>query len=222
MIRILITAHDTEVGKTRATAGLARALTDAGKSVQIVKPVQSGVPSGMSGDANWALSTITNAALASARTLFSFEAPLAPIQSAAAESKELSFPLVINALKKLPADSDFQLIEGAGGIAVPLDRSGKDYADLALELEVDFILIVIQNRMGAMNQSRLTHSYAPKSIPAGIVFNQLSLDEDPLVTASNFETLHQLKIPIWGHIKYNSLDINNLVSFYDSVAVRSS
>ena len=28
---------------------------------------------------------------------------------------------------------------------MPLDRSGQDYADLARELEVDFILIVIQN-----------------------------------------------------------------------------
>ena len=222
MIKILITAHDTEVGKTRATAGLARALTDAGKSVQIVKAVQSGVPSGTPGDAEWALSTVTNSALASARTLFSFEAPLAPLQSAEAESKVLSFPMVMDALKKLPEDCDFQLIEGAGGIAVPLDRSGQDYADLARELEVDFILIVIQNRMGAMNQSRLTYSYAPKSIPAGVIFNQLTLDEDPLVTASNYETLDQLGIPVWGRIHYNSLDIKNLVSFYDSVAVRSS
>ena len=67
--------------------------------------------------------------------------------------------------------------------------------------------------MGAMNQSRLTYSYAPKSIPAGIIFNQLTLDEDPLVTASNYETLDQLGIPIWGRIHYNSLDIKNLVSF---------
>ena len=133
MIKILITAHDTEVGKTRATAGLARALTDAGQSVQIVKAVQSGVPCGMPGDADWALSTVTNSALASARTLFSFEAPLAPIQSAEAESKVLSFPMVMDALKRLPEDCDFQLIEGAGGIAVPLDRSGQDYADLARE-----------------------------------------------------------------------------------------
>ena len=55
-----------------------RALTDAGQSVQIVKAVQSGVPCSMPSDADWALSTVTNSALASARTLFSFGAPGRP------------------------------------------------------------------------------------------------------------------------------------------------
>lgn len=215
MIKILITAHDTEVGKTRATAALARALTEQGKSVGVVKAVQAGVPHGDPGDAEWVLSKVTHSQRVSARTLFNFEAPLAPVQSAEAEKAELSFDSVLVALQALPEDKDFQLIEGAGGIAVPLERSGKDYADLARELEVDFIVIVIQNRMGSINQTRVTHSYAPKSIPAGIIFNDLSVDEDPVVTASNYETLNELGIQIWGHIKYNSVDISDLFPFYD-------
>ena len=135
MIKILITAHDTEVGKTRATGALARALTQQGKTVEIVKAVQSGVPQGEPGDADWALSQVENASLASARTLFSYKAPLAPVQAAEAEGDELSFAKVLNALKALPEATDVQLIEGAGGIAVPLEHSGKDYADLARELE---------------------------------------------------------------------------------------
>lgn len=222
MIKILITAHDTEVGKTRATTALARALTKLDKSVGIVKAVQSGVPQGEPGDADWALSQVEDTQLASAKTLFSYEAPLAPVQAAEAEGSELSFSLVLNALKELPEDKDFQLIEGAGGIAVPLEHSGKDYAKLAQELEVDFVVIVIQNRMGSMNQTRLTYSYAPKSIPAGIIFNDLSVDEDPAVTASNYETLTHLKIPIWGHIKHNSIDISNLAPFYDPMAFKQS
>lgn len=218
MIKILITAHDTEVGKTRATAGLARALTQQGKSVEIIKAVQSGVPQGELGDADWALSQVAHAQLAFARTLFSYEAPLAPVQAAEAEGDALSFSKVLNALKTLPEDTDFQLIEGAGGIAVPLEHSGEDYADLARELEVDFIVIVIQNRMGSINQTRLTHHYAPKSIPSGIIFNDVSVDEDLAVTASNYETLTQLNIPIWGHIKHNAVDISNLAPFYEPVA----
>ena len=218
MIKILITAHDTEVGKTRVTAALARALTQQGKSVEIVKAVQSGVPQGEPGDADWALSQVAAPQLASARTLFSYEAPLAPVQAAEAQGAELSFARVLNALRALPEASDFQLIEGAGGIAVPLEHSGKDYADLARELAVDFVLIVIQNRMGSMNQTRLTYSYAPEAIPAGIIFNDVSVDEDPAVTASNYETLTQLKIPIWGHVKHNAVDISNLTPFYEPLA----
>ncbi len=219
MIKILITAHDTEVGKTRVTGALARALTGLGKSVEIVKAVQSGVPQGESGDADWALSQVADAQLASARTLFSYEAPLAPVQAAEAEGDELSFSKVLNALQALPEAADVQLIEGAGGIAVPLEHSGKDYADLARELDVDFMVIVIQNRMGSMNQTRLTYSYAPKSIPAGIIFNDVTVDEDPAVTATNYETLTNLGIPIWGHVKHNAVDISNLAPFYEPVAI---
>lgn len=218
MIKILVTAHDTEVGKTRATAALARALTAQGKTVEIVKAVQSGVPAGELGDADWALSQVADSALATAKTLFSFKAPLAPVQAAEAEAAELSFSLVLNALKGLPDNSDFQLIEGAGGIAVPLEHSGKDYADLARELKVDYLVIVIQNRMGSMNQTRLTYSYAPQSIPAGIIFNDVTVDEDPAVTATNYETLTKLGIPIWGHIQHDTVDISNLTPFYESVA----
>lgn len=219
MIKILITAHDTEVGKTRVTGALARALTGLGKSVEIVKAVQSGVPQGESGDADWALSQVADAQLASAITLFSYEAPLAPVQAAEAEGDELSFSKVLNALQALPEATDVQLIEGAGGIAVPLEHSGKDYADLARELDVDFMVIVIQNRMGSMNQTRLTYSYAPKSIPAGIIFNDVTVDEDPAVTATNYETLTNLGIPIWGHVKHNAVDISNLAPFYEPVAI---
>lgn len=218
MIKILITAHDTEVGKTRVTAALARALTQQGKSVEIVKAVQSGVPQGEPGDADWALSQVAAPQLASARTLFSYEAPLAPVQAAEAQGAELSFARVLNALSALPEATDFQLIEGAGGIAVPLEHSGKDYADLARELAVDFVVIVIQNRMGSMNQTRLTYSYAPEAISVGIIFNDVSVDEDAAVTASNYETLTQLKIPIWGHVKHNAVDISNLAPFYEPVA----
>ncbi len=219
MIKILITAHDTEVGKTRATAALARALTQKDKSVEIVKAVQSGVPQGETGDADWALSQVSDTQLASARTLFSYTAPLAPVQAAEAEGDELSFSKVLNALQALPEETDFQLIEGAGGIAVPLEHSGKDYADLARELEVDYLVIVIQNRMGSMNQTRLTYSYAPESIPTGIIFNDVTVDEAPAVTATNYETITNLGIPIWGHIKHNSVDISNQVTFYEPVAI---
>jgi dethiobiotin synthetase len=150
--------------------------------------------------------------------LFSYEAPLAPVQAAEAQGAELSFTRVLNALNALPEATDFQLIEGAGGIAVPLEHSGKDYADLARELAVDFVVIVIQNRMGSMNQTRLTYGYTPEAISAGIIFNDVSVDEDAAVTASNYETLTQLKIPIWGHVKHNAVDISNLAPFYEPVA----
>ncbi len=214
MIKILITAHDTEVGKTRTTAALARALTDQGKTVEVVKAVQSGVPHGEPGDAEWVLSNVTPSDRISARTLFNFETPLAPVQAADIEKAPLRFDEVLNALRDLPEDKDIQLIEGAGGIAVPLEHSGKDYADLAKELDVDFIVVVIRNRMGAINQARITLNYAPESIPAGIIFNDLAADESQIVTDSHYETLNKLGIDIWGHIQHGSVDIVHLHPFY--------
>ncbi|MBV9271556.1 MAG: AAA family ATPase, partial [Candidatus Eremiobacteraeota bacterium] len=51
MHRYLVTGTDTDVGKTRVTAALTRALKDAGEKTTVVKLVQTGLDPGMQGDA---------------------------------------------------------------------------------------------------------------------------------------------------------------------------
>lgn len=157
MTLVLISGNDTGVGKTHVTGLLARQLTQSGHRVRIVKAIETGSTC-TQGDA------ATAAALAGpgvqALTLFSFKAPLAPLQAAAMENRAINFRAVRDAIASLDTSADITLLEGAGGLAVPLDHDGSDWADLARELGVVATLLVVQDRLGAINQARLLAAYA--------------------------------------------------------------
>jgi 8-amino-7-oxononanoate synthase len=115
--------------------------------------VETGVAPGQPGDA--ANAAATAGPRAKAYTLFSFLAPLAPPAAAARENKRIDFEAVIAACRALPACAAIRIYEGAGGIATPLDDAGHDWADLAAALGIEEIIIVVPDRLGAINHSRL-------------------------------------------------------------------
>ena len=177
MKTLLIAASDTGAGKTRACGALAGTFSAYGLSVQIVKLVETGVPAGERGDAeSAAVAAREFAALfanpksgrVTAHTLFSFTAPLAPLTAAARDKKPFGKAMLAEALAALPDEgADIRLIETAGGIAVPVDADGTDWADVARELAVDQTILVIDDRLGAINQGRLVAAYAKsKNVPA--------------------------------------------------------
>lgn len=98
-------------------------------------------------------------------------------------------------------------------MAVPLDESGLDTVDLALNLPVEYLLLVVQNRLGAIHQTRVLTAYAPHAkITTGIWFNDCTpVSED--VTHSNYAELTNLSIPIWGHQLYQSQVLRFFASF---------
>lgn len=198
MKTILITGHDTGIGKTWITQCIAKQLTEQQQLVQIVKPVETGIDKATEpGDIATILKTL-NPKYASGYTLNSFKAPLAPLTAAALEGKNLSITTLLQQINQLPI-VNWRLIETAGGLAVPLDSSGADGRDLAITLQVDFIVLVIQNRLGAINQSRLLEAYSPKnSANTGFWLNDVH-PRDPLVTESNLFALKSMETSLWAH-----------------------
>jgi dethiobiotin synthetase len=167
MKTILVSGSDTGVGKTRAVGALAALVASrpGGARVQVVKAVESGARADASaGDAPTAvaLAVAANRGVAgrvSARTLFSFRAPLSPPDAARAEGARLCMGSVLEALGRLPGEFEFRIIEGAGGLASPVDGAGADWADFAARAPVDAVVLVVANRLGAINQARLLASY---------------------------------------------------------------
>lgn len=112
---IVVTGTDTSVGKTVVTAALAVALEAKGHSVAVVKPVQTGVGPGESGDVETivALTGVTDV-----HELARLELPLAPESAALVVGAWL--PTIADhaeAIGRLSAE--VVLIEGAGGVAGP-------------------------------------------------------------------------------------------------------
>lgn len=194
-----ITANDTDVGKTYVTALLAAHFASQGKRVQVVKAVECGG----SGDAQYALD-FAQSDLVSGYTLFDFPEPLAPLASGNTREQAVNLYSVIEALEALPL-CDIRLIEGAGGIAVPIDNTGLDWRDFARSIHPDQTLVVIDNRLGAINQSRLLHAYL-EDLPHAFILNQLS-DCSPDVLASNADGYAAAKLPLLATLQPNSTEL---------------
>lgn len=148
--RYLVTGTDTDVGKTRVTAALAKALRVSGETPTVIKLVQTGLAPGIPGDAALAgrLSGSKHVELAR------FRKPADPWSAALAEGTPTvhaeDLTRIIEGVKGAV------VAEGAGGLAVPLN-SAQNFATLAVLAKLEVILVV-GLRLGCMNHALLTLS----------------------------------------------------------------
>jgi dethiobiotin synthetase len=177
---LFVTGTDTGVGKTIVAAALARFLTVEGLRVGVMKPVETGVeePAYPGGDAQllaWAAgATDPDELIAPCR----LKAPVAPTQAAEIEGTQVDPGLLENALSTLARDKDFIIIEGAGGLMVPV-RGGFLMADLVKQFNVP-LLIVARTGLGTLNHTLLT-VYAAQTMGikvAGILLNGMEDSPD--------------------------------------------
>jgi dethiobiotin synthase len=193
---IFVTGSDTGIGKTHVTAALARLLAPKVGQLQIVKPVETGRTSGQPGDAAVAADLSGQAGLA-IFTPVRFSQPMAPLAAAVADGETLDLPRILEEWHKLPP-ADLRIVEGAGGIAVPLDPSGADWADFATAIGADRIVLVVPDRLGAINQARLTAAYAQRQrLRAGIWLNEHESQPEE-IRRSNRIGILQSHLPLWG------------------------
>jgi 8-amino-7-oxononanoate synthase/dethiobiotin synthase len=206
MQTILVSGADTGIGKTRVTAALARVLAARGGRVQIVKPVESGARDAAHlGDAENA-AALAGLPASVAVTLRRYAAAISPLDAAAAEGGSLAWDEVVADYRRLP-DCDWRLVEGAGGLAVPLEACGRDWSDFARAIGADAVVLVVADRLGAINQSRLVLDYArSRGLRAGIWLNQVGGPPPPEVANSTRKTLAALGLPVWGELAYGAVN----------------
>ena len=81
---------------------------------------------------------------------------------------------------------------------MPLDSQGQDWSDLAVALQLNYVVLVVNDRLGAINQARLAYAYArSKGLNAGIWLNARDSDV-PLVHRSNIEGCLAAALPVWA------------------------
>ena len=150
-MRFFVTGTDTDVGKTRITAAVARALIEDGARPTIVKLVQTGLLSDAIGDAAIAGSLAGCDAYELARF------PLASDPWSAALDAGVH-PLEATALAaELDAFPEPLVVEGSGGVAVPLNER-ETLAAVALREHCETI-VVVGLRLGCINHALLTLAY---------------------------------------------------------------
>ena len=168
---VIVTGTDTGVGKTVATAAIAAAAQSAGLRVAVIKPGQTGTAGGEPTD----IEVVARlAAPHTVRTLASYPDPLAPLAAArVAHLPPLELYEVVDELRAESARHDLVLVEGAGGLLVPMGvrPSGDPWtlADLATTLGVG-ALVVSRAGLGTLNHTALTlEALARRGVPAGVI-----------------------------------------------------
>ena len=124
---LFVTGTGTEVGKTLVTCALAHQLRQTGVAVRAIKPVVSGFDPGADEADDCAQLLAAQGQPADTPldqiSPWRFKAALSPDMAAAAEGRELPFSEVVGFSRQAAQGQTWLLIEGIGGVMVPLDDS---------------------------------------------------------------------------------------------------
>ncbi len=174
---LFITGTDTDVGKTWVSAGLTAVLRQRGVNATYFKPVQSGCPEQdgrpIPTDARLARELAGLAEPLEVLTPICLRLPLAPGVAAEQEGKTVDLEQVARALRELAGRYDYLLVEGAGGLYVPLVNMQFLVLDMIRWLGFP-LLVVARAGLGTINHTVLTVKAAQQAgIPVpGVVINR--------------------------------------------------
>ncbi len=181
---IFITGTGTDVGKTLVAAIVTEAL-----QADYWKPVQAGFSDGT--DSLFVKEMISNNKSKIHPELYRLQMPASPHLSAAAEQKEIKIKEIVS---HLPDTKNRLVIEGAGGLMVPLNKK-KMILHLIKELKAR-VIIVSKNELGSINHSLLTAAVLKKEKVdvAGWIFTEEYQDyEHEIAGWSGFPVISSLK-----------------------------
>jgi dethiobiotin synthetase len=200
---IFVTGTDTGVGKTVVSAALAWTLKQAGKKIIVMKPVQTGTDSGGLIDIEFVQKVIETNHPLNEVCPYRFPHPLAPSVAASLMGEKIDLEKIKSAFYKLSSTHDTVIVEGAGGLLVPITE---DYlmSDLAFDLKLPLI-IVSRPSLGTLNHTLLTveSARARRLEILGIIINKFPSNPDIAERTNPELILKMTKEPILGVLPYD-------------------
>jgi dethiobiotin synthetase len=146
---LFVTGTDTGVGKTVVACALVRALRARGIDAGAMKPIETGV--GAAGPAD----AIALRLAAGERDSLADVCPVSlELAAAPAAAGAVDLAAIDAAWARLRARHDVVVVEGAGGLLVPIDAE-LSMADLARRMALP-LLVVARAALGTINHTRLT------------------------------------------------------------------
>lgn len=198
---IFITGIGTDVGKTVVSAILCDWL-----QANYWKPIQSGDPEG--GDSKTLKNLVSHSSFEIFKEAYTFDAPLSPHAAAKLEGKKIKVDSIIPPESKNPI-----IMEGAGGLLVPLNYGNETICDLIIHLKAQ-VIVVVKEYLGNINHTLLTISHLEKhNIKiTGLVFvgEELPHTWDLIEKTTGLPLL--FRVPI-----FNELNKNTIVNFVKEI-----
>lgn len=202
-----VTGTDTDVGKTYVTCGLARALRRRGCDVGVMKPFASG--SREDAIALRAAAGVTDAL--DEINPYYFPEPLAPYRAAQLAGVAIDVTEVMRAFAVLRERHTIILVEGAGGLLVPIwELAGGVYTmrDMCADLAAE-VLIVARRTLGTINHTWLTvEACRAAGLPIrAIVFNDAVPCAETEPACSNPGLIHECTgVMVAGPVRHGASD----------------
>ena len=205
---IFITGTDTEIGKTVVAGGLAAALKAAGVDVGVMKPIASGGIEHKGRIISEDAIFLKHAAqVDDALNLINpicLRHPLAPSVAAEIEGVSIDLRKIDEAFARLHQRHEFMVVEGVGGIAVPICEEML-VAEMAQRFQLP-LLIVARPNLGTINHTVLTVEFARSYNLeiCGIVLNASQEEPKGLAEETNPKELARLTdLPILGTVPFD-------------------
>lgn len=187
---IFVSGTDTDAGKSYATGWLAARLAAEGKSVATMKFVQTGNV-GRSEDIEvhrriMGIDSIPEDALGlTAPEIFSY--PASPSLAAKIDGRPVDLNMIERAMEQLAAGYDILLVEGAGGLMVPLDYEGALTIDFPLANNLP-VALVTNGKLGSINHTVLAlEALRTRGMKLHSLLYNTHFDYDPVIAADSLD-----------------------------------
>jgi dethiobiotin synthetase len=155
---LFVTGTDTGVGKTLIAGAIAKILLQKGKNTGVFKPIATGCKRTQQGlvseDARFLAHCADSEFGLDIINPIKFEKPAAPFSCEKAENRKVDFVKIAVAYNHICSKSDFVIVEGIGGIRVPI-TDGLDVLTLAKAFNLP-VVIVARPNLGTINHTLLT------------------------------------------------------------------
>lgn len=209
-----ITGTDTGIGKTALSALLLAELRQRGVNAAPMKPVQTGCGGRRTEDRGRRSAPDLDYSLSVSQMKVSaedyinmapycFEPACSPHLAAELAGTEIEINRIVSAAQELAAEYDTLIVEGAGGVLVPLNRR-ELMLDLMVKLNLP-VIIAARPGLGTINHTLLSLRVLKSEglNVAGIVFVASEPSEPGLIEEDNAVTIEQFgRVPVLGTIPY--------------------
>jgi len=214
---LFVTGTGTSVGKTYVCARLLEFLKTKGIRAGYQKWVATGVAADLPEDLALCLDAASikpTPELIAQQAPYCFKFPASPHLAAEMEERSVSPEVIVASYKTLAVRFEWLIVEGVGGIMVPLRRDLL-LADLLARFKPR-TLIVAASGLGTINHTLLTlEALRNRQIPVlGVVFSDPQEEEDERLVQDNMRIIEEIGlVRVFGRLRRQQLDAEAARSF---------